>query len=38
MPKLYGNNKSKKIKSNNLTSLEHMLDNIYNMQIPYDIN
>jgi len=40
IPKLYGNNKSKKIKSNNLTSLEHMhmLDNIYNMQIPYDIN
>lgn len=36
--KLHDNSKGKQIKSSNSTSLKYISDNVYNMQILYDIN
>lgn len=36
--KLHGNSKGKQIKGGDPTSSEYMSDNIYNIQIPYDVN
>ena len=38
VPKLCGKSKSKQIKGSDLTFLEYMSNNMYNVQIPYNMN
>ena len=38
MPKLHGKDKGKWIEGGEPTSSKHMSNNVYNVQIPYDVN